>query len=154
MKVCSYVLCTTPSSPQLVSSSVRFVFLSNGSTAWVARICSVHRSWLLPPSSSSLSTPALSEWRACISQGCSGFLLSTLALFVSETSWVQQLNSEILSQESQPRKVPIVTTLALLLSLQRASAVSPELVSPVERREQTPPKLQSQGCLSRLAFLV
>lgn len=59
------------------------------------------------------------------------WLSGRLSLLLSETSWVQQLNSGRLSQKNQLRKVPIVTTLVRLLSIQKASSVSPELVSPV-----------------------
>lgn len=131
MKVCSSVLCTTPPSPQMVSSSVLSVFLRLGG------ICSMLRSLLLPPSSSWLSTPALSAVEGLVFPrvvpvfSSPLWLSGRLSLLLSETSWVQQLNSGRLSQKSQLRKVPIVTTLVRLLSIQKASSVSPELVSPV-----------------------
>lgn len=94
-----------------------------------AASASMLRSLLLPPSSSWLSTPALSAVEGLVFPrvvpvfSSPLWLSGWLSLLLSETSWVQQLNSGRLSQKSQLRKVPIVTTLVQLTPLYSESLI-------------------------------
>lgn len=74
MKVCSSVLCTTPPSPQMVSSSVLSVFLRLGGICKHAPLIASPTQLLMAQHTSPLCCAG-----ACVSQGCSSFLLSTLA---------------------------------------------------------------------------